>query len=54
VLSQTTRAPARWATSETACKSVSIITGLVGVSTKTIRVVSRRAASTFEASEVST
>jgi hypothetical protein len=54
VLSHTTRAPTRCAASETACKSVTIMTGFVGVSKKTIRVFSWTAASTFDTSEVST
>ena len=54
VLSQTTRAPAAWAMSETALRSVIIITGLVGVSTKTIRVFGLSAASTLSGSVVST
>ena len=52
VLSQTTRALAPWATSETAFKSVTIITGLVGVSTKTMRVLSLIAASTLLTSDI--
>ena len=54
VLSQTTRAPARCAISLTSFRSVTIITGLVGVSRNTILVFGLIAASTLSGSEVST